>query len=413
MGDKNLEAKIDEEKTEAKLKAMESSYRPMVKEADEKIYRAKKGVVYIPGKCLPDEVQKVKTKDKVAIVGFAPCWDETPWDDSSFDIWGINELYIQVRSRYGGDKNFSAWFEIHNPFSPSRNIPSHHDWMKKWDKPILMQQHYDWIPNSIAIPRDNIVDYFNQNFVINDEGASFTDYSNQISVMTAMAIMMGYKEIHIYGVDMAQQSEYAWQRASCQFFIGYAAGMGVKVLIPIHSELCKYVGFYGFDTDNYGRMYMKKRIKTMKESIKQLHAQALADEYERKSQKQQNASGMQQFDLGLQRVDDELVKMDILVNKNKELLDFIAAMPTDPKAIDAKKTDVLKQIQEQNSAMGKSVKKLTEDKEKILRQKNDIARIEHMQETSYQNNRKQLELNVSGYQGIISDCRHNLDNNII
>lgn len=412
----NLEQIIEDKKTNAKLEAMDTNKRIMYKEENELKAREKQGQIFLPGKCLPPEYQKLKTADKLCIIGFAPSWDETPWDDETFDIWGINELYMQVRAKYGKDKRFTLWSEIHNPFSPTRDIPAHHDWMKKWDRPILMQHHYDWIPNSIPYPKDAIIDFFNQNFIIDMTGSSFTDYSNQISVMTALAIMLGYKEIHIYGVDMAQDSEYAWQRASCQFFIGYAAGLGIKVLIPLTSELCKYANgnFYGYDTNNWTRMYTKKRVKTMKKSINQIRQQMLLNDYERKKQKEINQKNIENIDSGLQRIDDELVNLDIKLNANKEIiLKFLQGMPNDLKKIMEGRDKLLGEVTTQNTQIEDSIKKLSEDKKKLLIQKQEIERADFMQETTYEEAKKNFEFSISGYQGIIADGKHYLDNNII
>jgi len=410
----SLENKIEEQKTEQKLEAMGDKAYSLYNEDKEKMYREKQGKIFEPGKCLPEEIQKVKTKDKLCIVGFAPSWNETPWDDETFDIWGINELYLQVIKEYGRMRRFTTWFEIHNPFSPTRNIPAHHEWMKKWDKPILMQQHYDWIPNSIPIPKDLIIDFFNQNFVIDKVGGSFSDYSNQISVMTAMAIVLGYKEIHIYGVDMAQWSEYAWQRSSCQFFIGYAAGCGMRVLVPLTSELCKYPGFYGFETDNRARMLLKKRSKTMKGSIKDIDQQMIINEFEREEQHQAYSQAMLQIDNGLQRIDDEMIKLDITLHKNNEIImQFFKSMPKDLKTIMAKKDELIKNIEKQNQDIARDIKVFEDNKKKLLAQKRDRKRVEYIQKKTFERAQKNYEFAIQGYQGINADISHLLQNNIV
>jgi hypothetical protein len=395
---------------------MDENKRILYKEDNEFKYREKQGQIFTPGFCLPEEIQNLKTANKVCIVGFAQSWDETPFDDETFDIWGINELYMQVRQKYGKDRRFTHWFEIHNPMSPTRNIPYHHEFLKKWDKPVLMQKHYEWIPNSIPIPKDTIIDFFNQNFIIDACGGSFSDYSNQISVMTAMAIMMGYDEIRIYGVDMAQWSEYAWQRSSCQFFIGYAAGMGIKVLVPLTSELCKYPNFYGFETDgnNYVRMYTKKRIKSMKNTIQQIEQQLLLNEFEREQQKANNDNNLKQIDLSLQRIDDELIKLDLALNTNQEVvLKFIETMPNDLAQINSKKDCLKGKIKEQLGKIEESVKILKEDKKKLLGQKGEIQRIDFIQRITYERAKKNYEAMIQGHQGIKADCDHYLQNNII
>jgi len=93
--------------------------------------------------------------------------------------------------------------------------------------PIYMQRHHEDIPNSVAFP----IELFREVF-----GDYFTCTA---SYMIAMAIYEGYEEIHIYGVDMAADTEYASQRPSCEYFIGIAEGKGIKVVIPLDSDLLK------------------------------------------------------------------------------------------------------------------------------------------------------------------------------
>ena len=65
--------------------------------------------------------------------------------------------------------------------------------------------------------------------------------------MLALAIHEGFEEIHVYGVDMAVDTEYHHQRPSCEFFLGLAAGMGIKIFVPDTADLLKTRFLYGFD----------------------------------------------------------------------------------------------------------------------------------------------------------------------
>jgi len=203
-------------------------------------------------------------KKKVAIMGFAPSWVDTPFNDSSMEIWTLNEAYRMLQLKNIPIQRISRWFEIHNPNSPSKNTPEHTAFLRQCPLPVYMNNKYDDIPNCVVYPREEIKAYFNRNFISdNGVGAKFTEYSNSISWMVALAIYEGYEEIWITGVDMAQTDEYAWQRSSCNFFIGYCAGKGIKICIPQNSELCKFPQDYGFETDNQTRIKMKSRKKEL------------------------------------------------------------------------------------------------------------------------------------------------------
>jgi hypothetical protein len=80
--------------------------------------------------------------------------------------------------------------------------------------------------------------------------AQFGDYfTNSISYMLAMAIDEGYQVIHVYGVDMAQDTEYGTQRPSCEFFLGVAVGRGIQIYVPKTSDLLKVRWMYGYEDE--------------------------------------------------------------------------------------------------------------------------------------------------------------------
>lgn len=213
------------------------------------------------------EVNKVNKPDKVYIVGFAPTWLETPWKDGkdgNAEIWGLNELYRAASGDNG--ENFTRWFEIHNPDSPSKKTEEHHAFMEACHIPLYMQKKDDRFPMSVKYPLDEVTEFFKEKGC---NGAKY--FTNSISYMIALAIYEGFKEIHIYGVDMAQSSEFSHQRPSCEYFIALAEGMGIKVILPQNSDLIKTGMMYGYADDNQMRIKMKERIKDLKDRKKAMH----------------------------------------------------------------------------------------------------------------------------------------------
>lgn len=65
--------------------------------------------------------------------------------------------------------------------------------------------------------------------------------------MLAYAILQGAEEIGIWGVDMANDSEYSMQRPCLESWIGFAEGRGIKVTIPENSALMSVPWRYGID----------------------------------------------------------------------------------------------------------------------------------------------------------------------
>jgi hypothetical protein len=194
---------------------------------------------------------------KVAIMGFAPSWIEAPFKDKSFEIWALNEMYKLFAQK--PEARADRWFEIHSPDSPSKNTKEHREFLRNCEIPLYMWDHSDEFPNSVRFPREELLDYFGAPF-----GEQFRYFTNSISWMIALAIYEEYDEIHVYGVDMAADSEYGMQRPSCEYFLGVAAGKGIKLYLPKTSDLLKNTLLYGFETDNTLRIAIKKRINDLK-----------------------------------------------------------------------------------------------------------------------------------------------------
>jgi len=59
-----------------------------------------------------------------------------------------------------------------------------------------------------------------------------TDYfSNSVDYAIALALYEGYDEIHLYGVNMETNSEYAFEKAGVDFWCGYALGLKAQVIV--------------------------------------------------------------------------------------------------------------------------------------------------------------------------------------
>ena len=190
-----------------------------------------------------------KPEKKIAIVGCSDSKDLAPYDDKSWEIWAMNNSYMHT-------KRHTRWFEIHPikfedghfyrrklmrpgvfEFSKEFRGKLTDDYMKDLaalDCPVYMQQHWDIIPKSIPYPLQEVIAKFGNYF------------TNSVSYMIALAIMENATEIGCYGVDMATATEYGPQRPSCEFFLGIAAGLGIKLRVPDKADLLKTRFLYGF-----------------------------------------------------------------------------------------------------------------------------------------------------------------------
>jgi hypothetical protein len=228
-----------------------------------------------------------RTKAKVAIMGFAPSTMpdvKFVWDDPEMEVWGLNQMHLAFPKLV---EKATRWFQIHPKHSYDINVErdkSHHDWLKEQRNfPIYMIEKFDDVPMSIEWPHRQIM------------ATLQTDYfTNSISWMIALAIIermhlpleiRKQSDIYVFGVDMAQSdeidSEYAEQRPSCEFFIGYAKGLGIPIHIPDKSDLLKTMWLYPYEDNSPFRTKLEARRTDMRQRINMLSQQEQACMQER------------------------------------------------------------------------------------------------------------------------------------
>ena len=131
-----------------------------------------------------------------------------------------------------------AWFEIHHytPEDPKKSgmVETYLKWLRELPHPIYMMEHYPDIPTSIKYPKDEVYKAFGEYF-----------YTSSIAWMLALAILQNPEEIGLWGVDMAAREEYGYQRSGCHHFITLARIRGIKITVPLSSDLLRPEPEYG------------------------------------------------------------------------------------------------------------------------------------------------------------------------
>lgn len=170
---------------------------------------------------------KAAKKDKVGIVGFTASWKRAPFDEPDWEIWGMNAGYTML-------PRWDRWFELHQRQVNLNDEGPTHIWkVAGLTCPIYMIKHYEDIPMSVPYPLQAVLEQFRPYM------------TSTFSYMAALAIMEGFSEIGIYGVDTADE-EWGSQRPSLEYLLGYAEGKGIKVTIPKESSLLRAPFLYGY-----------------------------------------------------------------------------------------------------------------------------------------------------------------------
>lgn len=186
-------------------------------------------------------------RNAVAIVGFTDHRSQAPFGNPDWEFWGLNELY-----RFMPVDKFTRWFEMHPRADFERaeggDLP-HLESLKKCPLPVYMTEVHADIPTSVAFPRERV-------------SAEVSTYmTSSIAWMLGLAIVEGFKRIGLYGVDMAQDTEYAEQRPCVEYLIGLARGRGIIVDVPKTSDILKSVAQYGYESQ--GNEFIAKLVERM------------------------------------------------------------------------------------------------------------------------------------------------------
>jgi len=221
-------------------------------------------------------------KKKLAIVGTAPSSIHlAPYNDPDYEIWCLNGVYGYID--FPSINNITRWFDIHFLAEIKDSPNNYFDFHKACPVPVYMQDVFEEVPTSVKFPLEEVLARFPRRY-----------FTNTVSWMLALAIYEGYGDISVFGVDMAMGTEYASQRPSCEYFLGYAEGMGINIYLPQESDLLKTPFLYGFEDE-------KADFLRSKLLAKKAEYEAKKAEYQR--QIEQATAALNTYDGALQDVE--------------------------------------------------------------------------------------------------------------
>jgi|GEM_PF-3543075 len=191
-------------------------------------------------------MSKVHKQRKIAIVGTAPASrGEAPYDDPTWEIWGCSNAMDLPR--------ITRWYELHNL---DRKAVKDSDYFQKLtqlrpgqDHPVYVTHPDARLPTAAEFPYEAVA-------------AQRGYFCSQVDLMIGHALLehaagKRVAELGLWGIDMAQNTEYQHQRKSAEYWLGRCEGLGLAVHIPSTSPLLKSRGVYGIDdaSDEFAALY--------------------------------------------------------------------------------------------------------------------------------------------------------------
>jgi len=166
-------------------------------------------------------------KKKVAIIGCGLSRSDAPYDDPEWKIWGCNEMTIERADR---------WFELH-----PMNVQNKRElkWLKECEQPLYVLKKTKEVRRGITYPLNAICD------ALKVEPYFTCTFAYEI----AFALYEGFTTIGLWGCNLPMGSprERIFESRCVEWWLGFAQGRGVEIVIPQEDSLAKCEYLYGYD----------------------------------------------------------------------------------------------------------------------------------------------------------------------
>jgi hypothetical protein len=186
---------------------------------------------------------------KIALLGSHPAsMNMAPFGDPSWELWACSpQNFNQPR--------IDAWFELHS--LDRKWVPGNEPYVQTLvNHPRVYIAVPDArLPNGVLYPKDEILAKY--------PPLHHGMFSSSVAWMLALAIEQKPDEIGMWGIDMAAGDEYEYQRPGCHYFMGVASELGIKITVPVQSDILEVHPLYGYKEQ--WRHYWK--IKARKEEL--------------------------------------------------------------------------------------------------------------------------------------------------
>lgn len=207
---------------------------------------------------------------RIAIIGTAPTWKATPWDDPTLEIWCLNDFWVLNPPRA------DRWFDLHplnkmyfRPLHQKKvfagDIPpgffvrpaGHLEWLKSQTIPVYVQEAAALgSPTAVTFPRAAC------------EEKIYPTYGSSPAWMVALALLEGVTELHVYGIHLATEWEYIHQRPNLEALLTLAAARGVRVVLPKGCPLLRGSHQYGYEDDpEIPQIALKRKSERIRHEI--------------------------------------------------------------------------------------------------------------------------------------------------
>ena len=177
------------------------------------------------------------TTPKVALIGLDRGWAAAPFDDPAWTIWAPVFTHHRV-------PRADVWFELHGPEWQAQEKAwcrcegNYQAWLAQVREPVVMFSPHPEVAHVVPYPLETVA-----------AAVGPLSMTGTIEWMAALAITLGATTIGYYGINYTDRHEEYFQRPGADYWIGYARGRGLDVVLPAGCPLGsgRLPGHYGLN----------------------------------------------------------------------------------------------------------------------------------------------------------------------
>lgn len=244
----------------------------------------------------------------VAIVGFGPTSMDVRsiQNDPDWEIWGLNNGYMNpcmwdgplvtgpiIENAEGRHRVFDVeqqtanlrvdrWWEMH----PMRVQPSYDvEWLGNCPVPVYLLHDLNQGDSAILRRWPKSPSYAPESLPAMPNAVTYplaameaaiqmpkAFWASTFAYQIVFATLAGFEGIGLFGLDFGSEREVLFERPNALWWAGYAAGRGVKIMVPGRSSFLVHGARYGYEYDeevawcNSGVDYWNRAWRLISES---------------------------------------------------------------------------------------------------------------------------------------------------
>ncbi len=186
---------------------------------------------------------------KICLVGTAPSsFRLAPFNNPDWDIWCCSPGTWAAQP-----PRIDQFFELHR-WEPGQQWMSKEycEFLMEFEGKVWTSESVDGMKNCNIVPVDKLVSKYGPYF-----------FTSSLAWMLAMAIEEKPQKIALFGVDMAADTEYGYQRAGCQYFAMLARALGIEIGVPPESDLLRPSPLYGVCETSHAYIKLLQRQREL------------------------------------------------------------------------------------------------------------------------------------------------------